>query len=424
MASKRKTKSPATPEPVARRLAKLNKRMLAFAKQFCSIATVNPPGDRYTECVEFLAGTFREMGLETRVVQPSQAVQQRVLPGSRGYPRPSVIARWDVGAKKTLHFTGHYDVVPATAGWKTDPFKPQVRGGRLIARGADDMKCSNTCAIFAVRAIKEAGVRPPWNLELSFTPDEETGGDLGLGWLVKSGKIQPDAAVLCEGGSGRDLGYAHKGVLWLDVTVIGVPGHACNPKGGVNALEKACGLIRQLKTLERVYAKRPTSFRVNGAALKRPTIMIGGLSGGGGKVNTIPDRFHFTIDRRISPEEKVGEVKAEIMAVIRQARRRDRALKVDVQQLLFVPPGHADLGDPFVKRAAGAFRSVRGEAPRFRMTPGFTDLHWLTGDLGIPGVMYGTDGAGAHADFEYAEIPSMLPTAQFYAELAFRMPGD
>ena len=419
-----KRKSSATPEPVRRRIAALEKRMLAFARQFCSIATVNPPGDHYTECVEFLADKFRGMGLETRIVQPSQAAQRKVLPGHEAWPRPSVIGRWDVGAKKTLHFTGHYDVVPGTAGWKSNPFKPRVRGRRLIGRGTDDMKCSNTCAIFAVQAIKEAGVRPPWNLELSFTPDEETGGELGLGWLVKSGKIKPDAAVLVEGGSGPDLGYAHKGVLWLDVTVIGVPGHACNPRGGVNALEMACRLIRELKTLERVYARRPTSFRVNRAALQRPTIMIGGIAGGGGKINTIPDRFHFTIDRRVSPEEKGSEVKAEIMAVIRRAERRNPRLQVDVKPLLFVPPGWTDLDDPFVNLAAAAFRAVRGRAPRFRMTPGFTDLHWLTQDLRIPGLMYGTTGAGAHSDFEYTEIPSMAPTARFYAELALRMPGD
>ena len=405
-----------------RRLERLQKRMLAFAKQFCSIATVNPPGKRYTECVEFLADKFRRMGLKTRAVRAPWAVQKKVLPDSRDYPRPSVIGRWDVGAKKTLHFTGHYDVVPATAGWKTDPFAPVVRGRRLIGRGTDDMKTSNTCAIFAVQAIKESSITPPWNIELSFTPDEETGGELGLGYLVKSGKVRPDAAILCEGGGGRDIGYAHKGVLWLDVTVIGKPGHACDPRGGVNALEMACRLIRELKALEKAYARRPTSFRVSRAALRHPTIMIGGISGGGGKVNTIPDRFHFTIDRRISPEEKVREVKAEIMAAIRKAQRRNRKLKVDVKQLLFVPPGWTDLDSGFCGIVRSAHRAVTGGSVRFRMTPGFTDLHWFTKDLGIPALMYGTTGKGAHSELEYTEIPSMLRTATVYAEIAMRMP--
>jgi len=409
---------------VVARLKALQRRMVAFAKRFCSIATVNPPGDRYAECVAFLAKKFRSMGLRTRVVRPPKAVQAKVLPGYDAYPRPSVIGRWDVGAKKTLHFTGHYDVVPPTAGWKTDPFKPIVKGARLIGRGTDDMKCSNTCAIFAAQALMEAGVRPPWNIELSFTPDEETGGELGLGWLVKSRKIKPDAAVLCEGGSGRDIGYAHKGVLWLDVTVIGVPGHACMPSRGVNALEMACGLIRALKTLRKTFATRTTSFRIDGAEVKRPTLMIGGISGGGGKVNTIPDRFHFTVDRRISPDEKLARVKAEIMGVIRRAQRRKRKLKVTVRQLLYVPPGWTDLNADLCKIAKTACRAVTGTNPRFRMTPGFTDMHWLTENLGIPALMYGTTGSGAHADLEYTYIPTMLATARVYAQLALRMPVE
>ncbi len=407
---------------VAQRIKRLQKDMVDFLVRLCAIGTVNPPGARYGECVDFLAQTLGGMGLNTWIVRVPVAAQEKELPGSRDYPRMSVVARWDVGAKRTLHFTGHYDVVPPTAGWKTDPFKPVVKGKRLIARGSEDMKASIAAALFAVRALKESGIRPPWNIEFSATPDEETGGYLGLGYVVRSGAIRPDAAVLCEGGSGQTIGYAHKGVLWLDVTVLGKPAHASTPKNGVNALEKACDLIAQLKALEPVYARRTTAFSMRKAALRHPTIMFGGLAGGGSKVNTVPDRFHFTIDRRILPEERLAAVKAEIAGVIRRAKCQDRKLKVGVRQLLYVPPGWASTRSEIARLARSVVKEVTGRPVRFRMTSGFTDMHFLTQDAGVPTVMYGVAGGGGHADNEYAKVPAIFDTARVYAAIALRMP--
>ncbi len=422
MAKKSKLKTPAS---VHRKLEQLTKPMVKFARDFCSIDTTNPPGRNYLACCKFLDAKLKSMGFASRIMKVPPAVQEKVLPGSSKHPRYNVVGLWDVGAKRTLHLTGHYDVVPATSGWKTDPFKPVLTGNRIIARGANDMKGSISAAIFAIQALQKARVTPPWNIEFSFTADEETGGELGLGYLAKAGKIAPDAAVLLEGAGGGTVGYAHRGVLWLDVTVIGKSGHACVPSFGINALELACGLIEELQVLKKRYAKRPTAFRMAKPSYKPPTLMIGGISGGGGKVNTIPDRFHFTIDRRLSPEEKFSEAKAEIMAVIRQAEKRNRKLKVRVKQLLHVPPGWTPLDAPICKIAASACQAVRGAKPTFRMTPGFTDMHWLTRDLKVPTVLYGCGGGGgAHADKEFTIIPEMIKGAKVLLEIAMRMPTD
>lgn len=122
---------------VHQRIDRLQRPMIRFLGEFCGIATVNPPGDHYQRCTRFLADKFKSMGLATRIVPPTLKEQLRLVPGSHAHPRPSVIARWDVGAKRTLLLTGHYDVVPATSGWKSDPFTLQVRAGgrKLIARG-------------------------------------------------------------------------------------------------------------------------------------------------------------------------------------------------------------------------------------------------------------------------------------------------
>ncbi|MEX0774344.1 MAG: ArgE/DapE family deacylase [Phycisphaeraceae bacterium] len=410
---------------VHHRIDHLEKPMVRFLAQFCAIATVNPPGDRYEECAAFLDRKLTQLGLTTRIVRVPLAQRLRLVPGSDNYPRPSVIARWDVGAPRTLLLTGHYDVVPATAGWKTDPFKPTLRAGKLIARGVSDMKGPDTAAIFAVQAMMQAGFIPPWNIELAFTPDEETGGYAGLGYLAQNRHLHADAAILLEGGAGRDIGYAHRGVLWIRITVLGKAAHASNPSNGINALEKAITLIGQLKTLQRAYARRPSALLTNSPVARRPTLMIGGISGGGSKINTIPDRFSFTIDRRLLPEDRLPQVKAEIMTIIRQAQKRDRQLKVQVEYPLHVPPGWTDQRQMICQVARKAVKAVLNKTPRFRMTGGFTDMHFLTHDAGIPTIGYGASGGGGiHADGEYLQITGLLQTAKTYTEIIRRLPTD
>lgn len=406
---------------VLKRIDALKPELVAFTKDFCRIATVNPPGNQYLTCMRFLEKKLRALGMKPRLLRVPPKVQAKLVPGQDAFPRYNLIARWDVGAKKTLHYTGHYDVVPPTSGWKTDPFAPCVRGDKLIGRGTVDMKACDAASIYAVQALMESKVTPPWNLELSFTADEETGGYAGLGWVVKSKAIRPDAAVLLEGGAGEHIGYAHRGVLWLNVTVIGKAAHASNPKNGINALEKACNLIRELQTLEAVYAKRRSRFVANKMA-RRPTMMIGGVSGGGGKINTIPDRFSFSIDRRLLPEDDIAEVKAEIMQVIKRAQRKDKDLKVEVDYPLYVAPGWTDPKAAILRVARAAHTAVTGQKNSLRMTGGFTDMHWLTNDGKVPTVGYGCAGAGAHADFEWVSIRSIVDTCKVYAEIALRMP--
>jgi succinyl-diaminopimelate desuccinylase len=397
------------------------KSMIRFLSDFCAIPTVNPPGAEYERCVKFLEQKLKSIGLSTRIVRVPDKELKRLVPDGQGDPRLSLIARWDVGAKRTLLLTGHYDVVPATANWKTDPFVPVIKGNKLFARGSCDMKGSDTAAIFCVEAMKEAGLIPPCNIELAFTPDEETGGYPGLGWLVKSRAIKADAAILLEGGGGETVGYAHRGVVWAKVTVHGKPSHASRPKDGINALEKAIPVILQYKALEKVYARRTTRYNTPRKGQRNPTLMIGGVSGGGTKINTVPDTFSFTIDRRLNPEDDARAVRAELQAVLKEAKRRDRSLKAEIEFPLYVESGHTVPEHRLCKIGLDAARAVQKHRPRLTMTLGFTDMHFLTNDAGIPTLGYGACGANYHADDEYVDVKSLSTAARFYAEVALRL---
>ncbi|MDD5747042.1 MAG: M20/M25/M40 family metallo-hydrolase, partial [Candidatus Omnitrophica bacterium] len=198
---------------------KHGQQVIALTKALVDIPTVNPPGQRYEQLVDLLESRCKAVGLETRrYVVPRREWKKLGIHG--GSSRINLVARWNAGRKKTLHINGHYDVVPATASWTTDPFKAVVRDGKLFGRGSEDMKANIACALSAVAALKKLQIMPAVNVELSFTPDEETGGEAGLAYLVKKNLVKADYA-LGEGCEGDYVAIGNKGMLWLEVEVCG-----------------------------------------------------------------------------------------------------------------------------------------------------------------------------------------------------------
>src|SRR6185503_19955546 len=91
-----------------------------------------------------------------------------------------------------VHLNGHFDVVPAGAGWTVDPFGGEIRDGRIYGRGACDMKAGIAAAIYAAEAIRRTGVEIDGSIEISGTVDEESGGFAGVAWLAQHGWIAAD----------------------------------------------------------------------------------------------------------------------------------------------------------------------------------------------------------------------------------------
>ena len=80
-------------------------------------------------------------------------------------------------------------MVPAGAGWTVDPFGGEIRDGRIWGRGACDMKAGIAAAVFAVEAIRRAGIELSGSVEISGTVDEESGGFAGVAWLAEQKRI-------------------------------------------------------------------------------------------------------------------------------------------------------------------------------------------------------------------------------------------
>ncbi len=397
-------------------------RLSGLLHEFVKVPTVNPPGENYEKFVAILEAECLELGMKTKIVNVPKRRADQVISNASSHPRFNLIARWDVGAEKTVHFNAHYDVVPVSGEWRfDDPFSGKIEGEWLYGRGSDDMKDSIAALLFAIYAVQKSDVEPLFNIEISFTCDEETGGQLGAGYIVEKGLVNADYVVNCEGGSEMNIGNGHNGVLWLKIEVQGKAAHGSQPDKGINAFEKTAELVSALQRVKRDLKLPDRAFKLPDGGERYPTINIGGTFRGteGDKVNTVPAGLTFSIDRRVTPNEKLEFAELDLREAISGACEYYPDLKADVQAILRIEPCLTDPDSPLAQAFANAVRTVRYNQPKFKSTAGFTDLHYFV-NAGLPAIGYGPKGEGGHAINERVYIPDLVKTAAIYATFMTR----
>ncbi|HEX2099895.1 MAG TPA: M20/M25/M40 family metallo-hydrolase, partial [Candidatus Synoicihabitans sp.] len=322
------------------------------------------------------------------------------------------------------HFNAHYDVVPVSGQWRHgDPFSGAVDGGWVYGRGTADMKGAIVAVIFALRALRAAGIAPRMNVEVSFTADEETDSALGTGWLVEHAPIRPDFAVVMEGGEQNAVCCGHNGVVWLEVVVHGRAAHGSRPQNGVNALEKMAALILGLEEHKQRLAHR--TFETPEGVVMRPTLNVGGVfgQGPGGKINTVPAEARFSIDRRVLATETVAEAERELRAALRATASTIPQCRISVHKVSENHPCYSAPTHPFFGAMAESVTRVRRSTAVFNVSTGFNDMHFFSHHWKIPTIGYGPGGQKFHAVDERARIKDLVNTAKIYADLLMRYAG-
>ncbi|MEO7415039.1 MAG: M20/M25/M40 family metallo-hydrolase, partial [Opitutaceae bacterium] len=361
--------------------------------------TVNPPGEHYDALTTWLTSETAALGLTTkRFTVPSKLVKKALPPEQHGFPRYNIVGKLPVrGARKTVHFNAHYDVVPVSGAWRHgSPFSGTVDRGWIYGRGTADMKGSIASLLLALQALRVTRAVPRVNVEVSFTADEETDSQLGTGWLVQHAPIAPDFAVVMEGGELNGVCCGHNGVVWLEVTVHGRAAHGSRPDLGVNALEKMAALVLALEGHKRELARR--KFVTPEGKTMSPTINIGGVfgPGEGGKINTVPALATFSIDRRVLAVEHHGAAERELRTALATAAHGIPQCRISVRK---VSESFACFSKPqnsFFAAMARCVTEVRRQESVFRVSTGFNDMHFFAHHLKIPTVGYGPGGENEH----------------------------
>lgn len=401
-------------------LEKNQHRLIRDVQEMVRLPTINPPGRDYRQMVEWLQKRCARLGMEVVVHQVPQEMAQRAGVET---PRYNLVARWEVGVGRTVHFNAHYDVVPAGGKWRFgSPFEPALHSGWLYGRGSGDMKGSIAALLMAVEALRRTGQAPAFDVECSFTADEETGGELGAGYLVRQGLIRADGAVVCEGASGSRVGVGHNGVLWLEVEIEGRAAHASSPEQGSNAFEAMAALVGRLQDFKKKLEMPARRWRDYSGQQRNPTLNIGGVFGGsaGDKVNTVPARASFSIDRRVLPTESVAQAEEELRGALARAAAGLGSVGVAVHTRLRLDPCLVEPDGELPRAFARAVQNVRRRAAGFGATRGFTDLHYFVAEAGLPGIGYGVKGEQGHGVDERVGVRDLLQTSRVYAEFMRR----
>lgn len=376
--------------------------LLDVLRSLVSINSVNPslvpgaPGEG--EIARYLADECRKAGLEV--------VLAEVVPG-----RPDVIATLrGRGGGRTLLLNGHMDTVSVTG--MADPFEPIEREGRIYGRGAYDMKGGVAAMVAAAIAVRRTGVALAGDVVVTMVVDEEY-ASIGTEAIVR--QVRADAAIVTE-PTALSVGVAHKGFAWVTFETFGRAAHGSRYDEGHDAIVAMGRVLDELDQVEH----QVLPFKTH-PLLGRPSVHASLISGGDG-LSTYPAHCRLQVERRTLPQETVEEVAAEMREVLQRASRGD-VWRARADVTLFRPGYEISPEDPIVQTLVAACERVFGRRPAFSGQWPWLDSAIL-GGAGIPTVIFGPAGAGAHSNEEYVETESVVRCAEVLAETMITFCGS
>ncbi len=352
-----------------------------------AIDSVNPSlvpgGAGEGEVARFVAGWAGDAGLEVEWLEAT--------PG-----RPSVLARArGTGGDRTLLLCGHLDTVGVEG--MTDPHVPRIDGDRLYGRGAYDMKAGLAAALVAAREAQR--LRLAGDVVVAAVADEE---HASLGVQEALGAVRADAAIVTE-PTELELVLAHKGFVWIEVEVLGRAAHGSRPHLGDDAIVKMGRVLTGLAELDAALASREHP------RLGRPSVHASVIEGGT-ELSSYPARCVLRLERRTVPGEGAADAEREVAALLGDLDARQRTLLV--RDPLEVPED-ADLAVLVERAAAG----VLGAPPRRAGASYWTDAAFIAA-AGIPAVLFGPGGEGAHAAQEWVSLADTAAVARTLVAVA------
>ncbi|HVR89399.1 MAG TPA: acetylornithine deacetylase/succinyl-diaminopimelate desuccinylase family protein [Candidatus Limnocylindria bacterium] len=410
-------------ERVCAAVDELRDECVAFLAGMTRIATVNPPGDRYQECARFIGDRLVSLGYAVEYVHPPEdPVRLNVfarLAGAADHP--------------TLHFNGHFDVVPVgdADAWTHAPFGAEIAAGRLWGRGTGDQKAGIAASVYAIEAIRRAGIALRGSVEQSATVDEESGGFAGVAELCEQGFIRAgrtDHVIITEPLDVDRVCLGHRGVYWFEVTARGRAAHGSMPELGRNAADAMVRLVARIdRELKPRLALRVTAVPVEPPAARRPSINLNALHAGQpiGVEQTpmVPDVCSAIFDRRFIAEESSGDVRREIADLV--AAERSDGIRWSVRDLMLVEPTSTPADAPVARAVRDAVQHVLGRPAKLIASPGTYDQKHVVRHGGVTDcIAYGPGRLEtAHRPDEYVDLEDLANATKVMALAALALLG-
>ena len=360
-----------------------------------SINSINPdlvpgsPGEG--EIARYIADWLKLNDLDVELVESVS-----------GRPNVVGIAR-GTGGGKTLLLNGHMDTV-GVAGMP-DAHQPVIRNGRLYGRGSYDMKGGAAACMLAVAEARKQHLRG----DVIFTGviDEEYAS---LGTMDLAQRFHADGAIVAE-FTELQLILAHRGFVWLEIETIGKAAHGSRPDLGVDAIVKMGKILNELEKLDLKLRTNPTQPLLGSGSLHASLIQ------GGQELSSYPERCLLSVERRTLPGETPEAVEGELLEIVQDIQRSDPSFQAVVRRGIDRSPLETAEDAEIVKAIQAASVKALNHSPQIAGVQFWTDAAVLSA-AGIPSVLFGPAGTGAHAVEEWVDLASVKACAEIYLATA------
>jgi acetylornithine deacetylase/succinyl-diaminopimelate desuccinylase family protein len=350
-------------------------------RQLVAIDSINPdlvPGSAGEEKIaRFIADWLERAGLEVVWEEPAPR-------------RPNVIgiAR-GAGGGKSLLLNAHMDTVGITG--MERPHDPFIKDNRLYGRGAYDMKGGLAAIMATGAAVKKRTL--PGDVIITAVADEEF-ASIGTASIVKN--WHADAAIVTE-PTELNICTAHKGFVWLDFETEGIAAHGSRPDLGIDAIVKMGKVLVSIEELNRLLCSAP-SHRLLGSGSVHASLIQGGQ-----ELSSYPNHCFLSAERRTVPGETLQKVEAEMTGILEQIASSDHTFKASITATLTREPFETSLDEPIVRTLLRKTSTILGHEPIEIGHTGWMDSALLS-SAGIPTVVFGPGGEGAHAVVEWSNL--------------------
>jgi len=334
--------------------------------------------------------------------------------------RPNIVAYY-YGENKAerLWIISHLDIVPPgeeTLWTVTKPYEPKVKDDRIYGRGSEDNGQSMVASMFAVKILKNLGIKPKRTVALAFVSDEEHGSEYGIQHLIAQKLIRKDDLIVVPDGGSEDGSFieiSEKSALWLKIRTIGAQTHASRPHKGLNAhrigMEYALSLD---KMLHEKYRLKDEYFDPPESTFE-PTMKEKNVDA----INIVPGEDVSYVDCRILPNYDLGEVLKDIRELAGNYEKRTGAkINVEIVQKS-VAPKPTDAEARIVTALEEVIENVRKVKPKVGGIGGGTCAAFFR-KINIPAVVWCTIDETAHQPNEYSKIKNLADDAEVYVHLA------
>lgn len=360
-----------------------------------SINSINPdlvpgsPGEG--EIADYIAQWLKRADLEVELVE-----------SMTGRPNVVGIAR-GTGGGKTLLLNGHTDTV-GVAGM-SDAHKPVTKEGRMYGRGSYDMKSGLAACMLAIAEAKKQ--RLSGDVIFAAVIDEEYAS---VGTMDLAKRLYADGAVIAE-PTELQLIIAHRGFVWLEVETIGKAAHGSRPDLGVDAIAKMGKVLVEIEKLDQTLRSNPTHVLLGSGSLHASLIT------GGQELSSYPEKCILSVERRTLQGETPEFVEAEFTNIVEEIQLSDPTFNAVIRRGIDRSSLETSEDTEIVKAIQDAAVKILNHPAQIAGVQYWTDAAILSA-AGIPSVLFGHSGAGAHAVEEWVDLASVRACAEIYLATA------